>query len=293
MRRFILIAGCAVLFRSAPARAWECPHKPAAELESPQRAKAPLNAHLRVRFTMMPTAADLAEITLRRVGGKAVPFRARALPEHAPEKPVAGYHPSVLMELVPLQKLRADSHYELAWKMSERALAVWRNPWRGNVLSVGKFTTSSSVDDKPPTLPAQLATAFVDRGYVWHTYKNDDPGYVPPTRLRAWPQGLVDVAGVSDDQTPSDELYYLAWRVGEEKTAFLLGRREFYSHVFEIGDGEPPYECQTSYQFPFPKKERRFSMAVVAIDLAGNVSAPRYFLLDRSHIKRKVPKSFQ
>jgi hypothetical protein len=290
MRRLALLLGTAPLLHASAALGWACADARAAVLESPQRAKAPLNVHLRVRFTSRPTESDLAEMTLRRRGGEAVPFRAVELPEHA--TPSRG---DVLMELVPTRLLSPNSDYELSWKMSERAQRAFPAPWRGDVLSVGKLRTGAVADHAAPVMPASFTSAFVDRGWVRHTYKSDDP--VPLTdTLRAWPQGLVRIESVADDLTPKDELYYWAWRVGAEKEAFLLTRPRMSlsgsgKGVLAIGDGEPPYECETGYAFPFPKSERRFLIAVVAVDMAGNPSEIRYVLLDRRKLKRAVPRA--
>jgi hypothetical protein len=290
MRRLSLVIGALALFRSEPAHAWACPDTPAAKLESPRLAKAPLNTHLRVRFSEKPSKADLAEITLRSADGKTVSFRATELPEHVAPS-ARDFRPPFLMELVPLRPLEPNARYELSWKMSERAERVFPPPWEGHVLGIGSFETGSRADTAAPVMPASLNSVFVDRGFVLHTYKSDDP--VPVTsRLKAWPQGLVRIESVSDDLTPKDEIYYWAWRVGAEQTAFLLTQPRFGTRVLAVGDGEPPYECETGYQFPFPKQERRFLIAVVAVDLAGNLSEIRYVVLDRRQQKRVVPKDF-
>jgi hypothetical protein len=298
MRVLAVALGAILLLRSAPASAWACADPIAAVLESPRQTAAPLNARLRVRFTAKPTDADLREITLRTAAGKSVPFRATELPEHAtPPQIGTGFHPSVLMDLVPLRRLEPNTTYELSWKMSERAARVHPSPWNGNVLSIGKLTTGSRADTAPPTMPSSSQSVFVDYGWVVHTYKSDGPGPPPSARLRAWPHALVRIDQVSDDLTPKNELYYWAWRVNAERTEFLLTRPEF-SHtppntrVLEIGDPAPPYECSTAYQFPFAKGVRRFEMAIVAVDLAGNVSEPYYLVLDRSRQQRTVPKEF-
>jgi hypothetical protein len=291
MRRLGVLFAAVVLLRSSAAHAWACADEVAAELESLRVAKAPLNAHLRIRFLARPTPADLAEISLRAANGKAVSFRARELPEYyVPPRVDDGYHPTVLMELIPVRKLQPNTKYEISWRMSKRAKVIWPGPWRSDVLSVGTFTTGSQTDTSPPSMPPVLNSVFVDRGWVLHSYKSDAPGYVAPSRLRAWPQGLVLVDKVRDDLTPDSELYYWAWRVGAERTAFLSTRST--RGVLEIGAGEPPYECETGYQFPFPKASKQFRMAIVAVDLAGNVSQPRYITLDRKRVKRKPPKEF-
>lgn len=285
-----------LLLRAAPAHAWACADQPAAALESPRRANAPLNVHLRVRFTSKPTAADLAEITLRSKAGTAVEFDARELPEHAaPLQVASGFSSPVLMELVPRRPLEPNTEYKLTWKMSPRAQRVFPAPMHGVQLSVGKFMTGSKPDFTAPSVPTSLPSVLVDRGWVQHSYKSDGPGPPPVSRLRAFPQVLVQIGSVSDDLTPKDELYYWAWRVGDERAAFSLSRARTSAGpaVLAIGDGEPAYECETAYAFPFPPKaERRFILLVIAVDLAGNVSSPRYLLVDRAKQKRAVPKAF-
>jgi hypothetical protein len=242
-----------------------------------------------VRFTVQPGAAELRAIRLRSAAGRTVPFTARTLPESAtPPHVGAGFGASVLMELVPLERLEPNTKYELSWPASTDRHA---RP------SIGKFHTGSRADTAPPVMPDTLSSVLVDYGWVVHTYKTDAPGPLPSARLRAWTHGLVRLDGVRDDLTLAKELYYWAWRVDAERSAFLLARPRFAfrvpgAGVLAIGDPAPPYECETQVEFPFPKGQREYAMAVVAVDLAGNASKPRYFVLDRRRLKRSVPKDF-
>lgn len=287
MRRLAFVLGVAApLLQSAPALAWACAGPAAAKLESPHLGKAPLNTHLRVRFSSRPSADDLREITLGSARGRAVPFRAIELPESFASH-TSHVEKTFLMDLVPVRPLEANTRYALSWKMSERALRKFPNPPNGaEELAIGSFSTGSTQDVKAPVMPASLASAFVDRGWIAHSYKSG-----PTVRMRAWPQGLVKIDSVTDDLTPPDELYYWVWRVGEERSAFSLTRPR-RNGVLTVGDGEPPYECQTNVEFPFPKGERRFLIAVVALDLAGNLSEIRHVVLERNRVKRNVPRDF-
>lgn len=286
MRRVGFVLGlAATVFATTPALAWACAGPSAAKLESPRLAKAPLNVHLRVRFSSKPSPDDLREITLRSAAGRVVPFRATELREHLGAR-TSHAAPLFLMELVPRQPLQPNTTYELSWKMSERALREFPSPPHGAELSIGSFATGGTKDEQAPVMPASLDSVFVDRGWVSHTYKGG-----PTARLRAWPQGLIRIDAVTDDLTPADELYYWVWRVGEERSAFSLTRPR--RHVLTVGDGEPPYECESSFEFPFLKRERRFLIAVVAVDLAGNLSQIRHVVLERNRLKRSVPREFR
>jgi hypothetical protein len=180
--------------------------------------------------------------------------------------------------------LKPHTRYELTWVTGNERLTI------------GAFRTGRVVDTVAPIMPPSLPSVLVDLGSVLHTYKSDERRPLA-RRLRAWPQGLVRLDSVRDDLTPANELYYWAWRVGEEKSAFLLRRAsvtraDSSALVLAVGDGQPPYECQTLFQFPFRGPSNRFVIALVAEDLAGNLSEIRHVVLDRRRQKRSAPKGF-
>src|SRR5262245_40306785 len=154
MRRIaIVLCSAASSFHSAPAFAWACPGPPAAKLESPRHAEAPLNARLRVRFWTRPSAADLRDITLRSDDGVSIPFEATGIPEN-PKSP--------LMELVP-PGLEPNTRYSLAWRVSPNAARKFPAP-AGAEIAIGSFTTGSSEDHVAPVMPSSWNAVFVDRG---------------------------------------------------------------------------------------------------------------------------------
>ena len=253
----LLLALLLVLPRTAAA--WACAEKPPATLVSPGASAAPLNARIRLRLEHASIEdTDLRAITLR----PHVAFRLSRLPGR-------------IVELVPNARLRANTEYTVSWPARTEP--------------IGRFRTSNAPDTIAPELPASLPTSYVDLGWVVHHYKQDRPATIPPAHLRAWPYGFVDVRGAHDDRTPESELWFASWLVEEapsvERAVFRLAR----SGGVRVGDPEPPYECSTAFEFPFPKRAARMLMAIAAVDLAGNASAPRYFVLNRARRRWKEP----
>jgi hypothetical protein len=239
--------------------AWVCGEKPPATVVSPSASPAPLNARIRLRLEHARVDdADLRAIALR----PHVAFRVSRLPGR-------------IVELAPKARLRANTEYTVLWPARPEP--------------IGRFRTSNAPDTIAPELPASLPTSYVDRGWVLHHYKQDRPATIPPARLRAWPYGFVDVRGARDDRTPESELWFGSWLVDEspslERAVFRLAR----AGGVRVGDPEPAYECSTAFEFPFPKRAQRVLMAIAAVDLAGNASAPRYFVLDRALRRSQEP----
>lgn len=241
------------------AAAWVCGEMPPATVVSPRASPAPLNARIRLRLEHAGVdEADLRAIALR----PHVPFGLLRMPGR-------------IVEIVPKARLRANTEYTVLWPARTEP--------------IGRFRTSGAPDTIAPELPASLPTSYVDLGWVLHHYKQDSPAKIPPARLRAWPHGFVDVRGARDDRTPESELWFGSWLVEEapslERAVFRLAR----SGGVRVGDPEPPYECSTAFEFPFPTRAPRVLMAIAAVDLAGNASAPRYFVLDRALRRWKEP----
>jgi hypothetical protein len=234
---------------------------PAATLVSPGASAAPLNTRIRLRLEdPRSTDAALRDLALR----PAVPVTLTRLPEG-------------IVELAPKKPLRARSEYSVVWPSASE------NP-------IGNFRTSDASDTRPPELPPTLRSDYVDLGWVLHHYKQDHPATVPPARLRAWPYGFVDVRGARDDRTPESELWFGAWLVEETPSRVRAVFRAASRGAVRVGDREPPYECSTAFEFPFPKPRKRMLMAIAAFDLAGNASAPHYFVLDPALRRWKEPE---
>jgi hypothetical protein len=255
--RLALIVVLLALPRTAAA--WVCGDTPPATVVSPGASPAPLNARIRLRLEHARVDdADLRAISLR----PHVLFRLTRMPGR-------------IVELVPKTRLRTNTEYTVLWPARTEP--------------IGRFRTGDAPDTIPPELPASLPTSYVDLGWVLHHYKQDRPATIPPARLRAWPYGFVDVRGARDDRTPEAELWFGSWLVEEapsqQRAVFRLAR----SGGVRVGDPEPPYECSTAFEFPFPKRAPRVLMAIAAFDLAGNASAPRYFVLDRALRRWKEP----
>lgn len=303
MRRFTALAFglVAALVAPAVAHAWACPDDPPAQLLTATSRPLPRNVALLVRF--------------------AAPFD----PAHARELRFEGPQGSTPATVIPLPRqlglvraarpLAASARHVLTWVMTESTIALHGMPsYAGTASSrdaadarfartrrfaVEAFTTSATLDTQPPQFFREPATWYEDQRFVTWTHKSDPPG--PPTvsRARAWPRGFVDAGAARDDQTPSDELLFLAWVVDPASSSFAFGEglpgdaRRASNGQFIIGDASHFTDCALRHQAPFPKGLRQIPMAVIAIDHAGNPSRPHYFTLDRSRPRTKPPQQFR
>jgi hypothetical protein len=242
------------------AAAWACGDQPRAQLVSPGTSPAPLNARIRLWLEDPKTPdAKLGKLAL----SPPVALSVTRLPGR-------------VVELAPKTRLSPQREYQVLWPsvMNE---------------AIGHFRTGDSADTRAPELPAGLHGEYVDLGWVLHYFKQDAPATIPPARMRAWPYGFVDVRAARDDRTPEQELWFGAWLVDESPGAERAVFRKALGGALRVGDPEPPYECSSAFEFPFPKPRKRVLMAIAAYDLAGNASAPHYFVLDPARRRWKEP----
>ncbi len=278
------------------ARAWACADEPPAKLAS---KAVPRNAALRVRFPRQHMEPRFVPEFAIEAGKQRIAVRVIALPRQ-----------QALVS--PLQPLLAGTRYRLVWTMSKEAKRIYGTPTfvgsgaqrdeqerafaATGRFEVGEFETTDYIDSQPPRWTTPPKAVYVDVGSFWWHPKTDAPGYVPPIRVRAWPQGYVDVSAARDDRTQRQDLLFLAWvvdpnpRVVTPSGKFSGDAHIASSNVFVIGDKSRMSDCAKMWQATFPAKVRQIPMAVIAVDAAGNSSTPHYFVLNRLKRLAKAPR---
>ncbi len=221
------------------------------------------NTRVRVAFF---APGKLPTVRVVRHGGKGVPARARTLV-------LSGLR---IVELTPRRALKPGATYDVV--VDKR--------------TIGSFTATRDVDARPPTWAGVAKATYVVE-HVTATERTPDGSRIRIIRsesmcYRPDPYAVLTIEPVEDDIAAPDEVLFAVW-IPDAKGVLDTTRPPFAYVAAQDGHiSLGSTSVCDPIRFAFPKA-RQYTIAIAAVDSAGNQTAPVEVTLDLAHAATHSP----